>query len=236
MKTIKIFFVTVLACIASVSSFSQSLDEIVSKHIEAIGGKENWEKIKSIKMEGSMKMQGSEIKISILQVDDKATRQNITVMGMTGYSIITTTEGWSFMPFQGQTKPEPITAEDLKNSQDQLNIQEPFINYAELGKKLEFIGKEDVDGVECFKIKMTDKNDQVVTYFIDPDNYYIIKQIGKVKSNGKEFDNIISFGNYKKLDEGIVYPMSVGGGFGATEIVKLEINTPIDESEFKVQI
>ncbi len=236
MKTIKIFFVTVLACIASVSSFSQSLDEIVSKHIEAIGGKDNWEKIKTMKMEGLMKMQGSEIKISILMVDDKATRQNITVMGMTGYSIITTTEGWSFMPFQGQTKPEPITAEDLKISQDQLNIQEPFIGYAELGKKIEYLGKEDIDGTECFKIKLTDKNDQVITYYIDPENYYIVKQVGKVKSNGKEFENTVSFGNYKKLDEGIVYPMTMGGGFGETEIVKLEINTPIDESEFKVQI
>lgn len=236
MKTIKIFFVTVLACIASVSSFSQTLDEIVSKHIEAIGGKDNWEKIKTIKMEGIMKMQGSEIKIGILMVDDKATRQNITVMGMTGYSILTTTEGWAFMPFQGQTKPEPITAEDLKNSQEQLNIQESFINYAENGKKIEYLGKEDIDGTECFKIKMTDKNEQVITYYIDPENYYVIKQVSKIKSNGKEFENTVTFGNYKKLDEGIVYPMTMGGGFGETEIVKLEINTPIDDSEFKVQI
>lgn len=233
----KILFAVAIVCLISVQTYSQTLDEIVAKHIEAIGGKDNWAKIKTLRMEGTMKAQGAEIKILILQVDKKASRQNISAMGMTGYSILTTTDGWSFMPFQGQTKPEPITADDLKNSQDQLNLQESFINYEELGKKLEYLGKEDIDGTECFKIKMTDKNEQEVTYFIDPDNYYVIKQTNKIKSNGKEFENTVSFGNYKKLDEGIVYPMNVSSGFGGeTEVTKLEINVPIDEAEFKVQL
>jgi len=231
---IKLLLILSLAIFPFFTSQAQNVDEIVAKHIEAVGGKDNWSKIKSMKTEGVIKQQGMDIKITIMQIDQKAQRYNISLMGMTGYTIITTTEGWNYMPFQGQTKPEPFTEDDLKNAQDDLYLQDEFITYKDLGKKLEYVGKEDIDGVECFKLKMTDKNNQETTYYIDPSNYYVLKQTSKVKANGQEFENSTTFGDYKKLDEGIVVPMSLISGWGETQITKIEINPTIDEAEFKV--
>ena len=138
----------------SFASIAQTTDEIIAKHIEAIGGKDNWAKIKSLRTEGTIKAQGAEIKIISTQIDKKASRTDIALMGMNGYNILTTTEGWQFMPFQGQTKPEPMTADDVKTGQDELDIQDEFITYKQLGKKIENLGKDDVDGTECFKLKM----------------------------------------------------------------------------------
>ncbi len=217
----------------SIGAFAQTLDEIVAKHIEAIGGKKNWEKIKSIRSEGIMKAQGADIQMTITQIDKKAMRQDISVMGMVGYNIVTNTEGWTFMPFQGQMKPEAMTADDVKNAQEDLYIQDEFLTYKELGKKLEYIGKDDVDGTECFKLKMTSKDGMESTYYIDPSNYYVIKRTTKVKADGQEQEMDSFFSNFKKLDEGIVFPMNVVAGWGETEVVKLEINPKIDESIFK---
>lgn len=223
----------ILCSLTFFSMSAQTVDEIVTKHIEAIGGKDNWLKVKSLRLEISMKAQGAEIKLVRTQIDKKDMRMDISVMGMNGYSILTPTEGWNFYPFQGQTKPEPMTADDIKTSQDQLQLHDDFITYKDLGKKLEFIGKDDVDGTECLKLKMTDKDGQETTYFLDPENYYIIKQITKIKADGKEVEDVTSFSNYKKVPEGIVYAMSVAGGFGDMEVTKLEINPKIDESIFK---
>ena len=220
--------------VISLQAAGQNLDDIISKHIEAVGGKDNWAKLKTMKVEGLLKTQGLEIPITMIQVDKTAMRQNITVMGMTGYTIITPTEGWRFMPFQGQTKPEPITADELKISQDQLYLQDAFITYAELGKKIEYLGTEEMEGSECHKIKLTDKNEVESTYFIDSDNYLVIKQITKAKVNGQEFENAQVISNYKKLEEGIMFPMSISGNFGGIEFQKIEINIPVDEAEFKV--
>lgn len=236
MKNKLFLFTAVLFSFSFFSLSAQSIDEIVSKHIDAIGGKDSWSKVKSLRMEIALKAQGAEIKLIRTQVDKKNMRMDISVMGMNGYSILSPTEGWSFMPFQGQTKPEPMTADDVKTSQDQLELQDDFITYKDLGKKLEFIGKDDVDGTECLKLKMTDKNGQETSYFLDPENYYIIKQITKIKADGKELEDITSFSNYKKLPEGIVYAMSVSGGFGDMEVTKLEINPIIDESLFKPKL
>jgi hypothetical protein len=234
MKNFKRNLSIAVLSLTSAVLFSQNMDEIVKNHIEAIGGKENWAKVKSLKMESSIKANGADIKITIYQVDKKAMRQNIALMGMEGYSILTTTEGWNYMPFQGQTKPEAMTADDVKKSQDGLNLQDDFITYKELGKKLELFGKDDVDGTECFKLKMTDKDKSETTYYIDPTSYHIIKKTEKMTMDGKEVENSMTFSNYKKLPEGIVYPFTVGGGFGSTDISNLTINPNLDDNLFKV--
>jgi hypothetical protein len=229
----KIISTLAIVCL-SISSFAQNVDEIVKKHIEAIGGKENWSKVKSLKTTGSMKAQGAEILITMTQVDKTASRQDITLMGMNGYSILTKTEGWNFMPFQGQTKPEPITADDVAKGQEELNLMPDFLTYKEEGKKLEYISKDDVDGTECFKLKMTSKDKKETTYYIDPSTYYIIKETNKVTINGKEIENSSTMSNYKKQDCGIVYPFSIGGGWGELEVTALEVNPKVDESIFKI--
>lgn len=233
MKNLKSILALAAFSIMSSGLFAQTTDEIVKKHIEAIGGKDNWAKVKTMKTEMTMKANGAEIKVTLFQVDKKAMRQNIALMGMEGYSILTNTEGWSYMPFQGQTKPEPMTADDVKKAQDGLNLQNEFITYKELGKKLEFIGKDDVDGTECFKLKMTDKEGIESTFFIDPSNYYVIKETKKMTINGKEMENSTSYGNYKKTEIGIVYPYSIIGGWGESEVTSLSINPTIDETLFK---
>lgn len=226
---------TVAIAFLSLASIAQTTDEIVAKHIEAVGGKANWDKVKSMRTEGLIKAQGAEIKITNTQIDKKASRSDIAVMGMNGYNILTTTEGWNYMPFQGQTKPEPITADDVKTGQDGLELQDEFFTYKQLGKKLENLGKDDVDGTECFKLKLIDKTGKETTYYIDQTDYFIIKQTNKINANGKEMENSTSYSNYKKTDAGVFIAMNIGSGFGDMEITKIEINPKIDESIFKIK-
>ena len=231
----KLILLFIAINIAAVSGQAQNIEEICNKHIAAMGGLENWSKVQSLRMIGKVKAQGAEITVTISQINKKAMRQDIEVMGMKGYYFVTNTEGYSFMPFQGQTKPEPMTADDVKSSQDELYIHDDFITYKDLGKKIELIGKDEVDGTECFKIKMTDKEGQETTYFIDSESYFVIKQVSKVKANGQEVENSSTFGDYKKTPEGVVFPMSIMGGFGDTQMTKIEINPSIDESIFKIK-
>jgi hypothetical protein len=213
-------------------SVAQTAEEIAAKHVEAIGGAANWKKINSIVMDASMKAQGADIKITRTHVNDKAMRMDISAMGMNGYQILTQKEGWSFMPFQGQAKPEPMTPDDIKSSQDQLSIWDEFITYKDLGKKLEYIGKDDLEGTECLKLKMTDKEGQETTFWLDPNNYYTLQETQKIKANGQEAEVTTVYSNYKKTEEGIVYSFSNSGNWGDIEINKITINPKIDESIF----
>jgi hypothetical protein len=230
----KKFLLSILATMIIGFAFAQDLtaDQIVNKYIDAIGGKAAWSKVNSLVMTGTVKTQGAELAIKMTVVDKKGMRQEFTLNGMTGYQIITPDSGWNFSPFRGQKIPEPITADDLKQGQDQLDVQGNLIDYAAKGHKIELLGKDDVDGVEAYKLKETLKSGKEETIYIDPQSFLIIRDVTKQKANGQETEVKTDLSNYQKLPEGIVVPMSVKLPFGELTITDVKVNGNVDPNIF----
>jgi hypothetical protein len=225
---------TLVFVLAVVAMQAQSIDEIVKKHVEAIGGEANWRKVKNFVMKGNIKANGADVSLTTTLVDAKGMRVDMDIFSMKNWVIMTTTEGWTYMPIQGQTKPEAMTAEDIKSTKDELHILDPFITYKEMGKKIEFVGKDDMEGVECLKLKLTNKDGVETSYWIDPTNYYTLKSVMKATINGKEEEQESTFSNYKKhAESGIVFPMTTNSMMGDMEITSLEVNAKLDDNIFK---
>lgn len=230
----KIFYFLLVLLTMNMIAPAQTVDEIISKHIEAIGGKEKLLELQTVVSEGNFTFQGMDIPVTIYQSHNKGARVEINVMGMTGYIINTPTEGWTFMPFQGMTAPEAMAADLVKEGTDQLDLQGPLLNYAEKGHTVEYLGKEDFEGTECFKLKAVLKGGTELTLFIDPSNYYLIKQIIKSKAAGQETDQVQTFSNFQKTPEGLVFAFDqTGFGPGEISFTKIEVNKPIEETKFK---
>lgn len=230
----KIIYLVALFFAINTNTSAQTVDEIIGKHIEAIGGKEKLLGLKSLVMEGSFAVQGMDIPVTIYQSHNVGSRVEINVMGMSGYIINTPTDGWTFMPFQGMAAPEAMAADLVKEGADQLDLQGPLLNYAEKGHKVEFLGKEDFEGTECLKLKAMLKGGSELTIFIDPSNYYIIKQVVKSKAAGQENDQVQVFSNFQKTPEGIVFAFDqTGFGPGEISYKTIQVNKPIDETKFK---
>jgi hypothetical protein len=223
-----------LAAIATTTfSFAQTADEIIDKHYAAIGGKDKWSKLTSTVQDAEMNMQGTEVKLKMYNEHKKAMKIEISLMGMTGYQLMTDKEGWGYMPFQGQMKAEPMTKEQVEKGLPDLDIQGDFLNYKEKGSTVEYIGKEDLDGTDCFKLKLTLKNGKISNYYLDASNYYIIKVTSKMEVDGKEVESATELGNYQKTPEGYVFPMSISGPQGPFKVTKVEVNTKIDTKVFE---
>jgi hypothetical protein len=217
-------------------SIAQTADEIVAKHISAIGGTDNWKKINNMRQEATLSVQGMDIPVVITALHNKATKQEYTVMGMTGYSIITSEGGWNFNPMQGQTKPEPITQDELKYGKDNLDLQGDFVDYKAKGHAIQLMDKEDIEGVECLKVKLTRKSGNESIFFFDPKTYYIVRTSSKMSANGQEVESVVNMSNYQKLPEGIViaYTIESTAVPAPITVTKVIVNGKIDEAVFKV--
>lgn len=229
----KRLFLSLLVMASAFTVKAQTADEIIAKHIAAIGGADNWKKVNSMKMEGVLQVQGAEVNVTVTVLHGKGMRQDISVMGMTGYEIVTPTEGWDFMPFQGQTEPEAKTPEELAEAQDNLDAQGELIDYAAKGHKVELLEMEDVEGTKCYKLKVTKKGGSVSTLYFDPKSYYIIQSKSIQKANGQEMEVTTSFSNYEKMPEGIVVAKSMTLPFGEMNMTKITVNPVVEESFFK---
>ena len=124
MKYMKIAIISLLlASTIYVPVKAQTADEIIQKHITAIGGADNWKKINTVKMSATSSANGTEIPITLTIQQGKGMKVEFTFSGMTGYTIITDKTGWNYNPFGGSTKAEVIPEEAVTQSQDQLDIQ-----------------------------------------------------------------------------------------------------------------
>jgi hypothetical protein len=233
MSAIKLLLAGCIAIASFTATKAQTADEIVKKYIDAIGGADNWKKVTSIRTEGSFNVQGNDVSVTITKLNGKGMRQDIAVGGMAGYIIVTPTAGTTFLPFQGQTDPQPMPADALKDAQDALDAQGVLLDYKTKGHTVELAGKETIDGAECYKLKVTLASGKVLTDYINTKTNYLVRYSAKNHSNGQEVEQTVSFSNFQKQPEGIFVPMTITQQYGDVTISKVEINKPVDESIFK---
>lgn len=222
----------------STSSYAQNAQEIVAKHIEALGGKEKLQSINSIFIEGVAVMDnGTEIDAKLWKVYDRLFRQDVTIGGSPAVTIVTPGRGWVSNP-QTNGVFKSLSSDRLKALQPQIDPAGPLADYAAKGSQVDFAGRDTVRGIPCYRIRLTCPMGQSVTYFIDAKTYYIIRETGKggmmcavLENNTTPGGEIcIDFSNYKKTPEGYIFPYTiVTNAFGAKmNIKKVEINHNVD--------
>ncbi len=235
MKRVKILCIVIASAISFQSAKAQTVDEIIGKYETAMGGKDKMLSLKTVKMTGNLGVQGIDVGIVVTAAQGIGTRTDISVPGMgEGFQIMSKSKGWNYMPFQGQTAPQEVPADQVKTSQSQLDIQGPLVNYMEKGSQAELLGKEIVDGSETYKIKLTNKEGKVSTYFIDAKSFYRIKSIAKVKAPEGEMDMETSYSDFKKTEDGYIFPFSQTNPRGTIVFSSIEVNKPVDEKIFQV--
>jgi outer membrane lipoprotein-sorting protein len=216
--------------------FAQTADELIDKNIKAQGG-EKLKAMKSVRMTGNMKMGPIEAPFTISKARPEKVRMEFTVQGMTGTQAYDGTTGWAVMPFMGKTDPEKLAGDQLDDIKETADFDGPMVDYKAKGNKVESLGKVDVEGTPAYKLKITRKNGNEETVYLDADNFLEIKSEGKRKIQGQEAETETTLGNYKEVD-GVLFPTQienhVKGREGAQTITinKIEVNPTIDAATF----
>lgn len=229
---------TLAAAFVASALAAQSLDEILAKHFEALGGKEKIAAIQTAKMTGRQVFGPQEVPVTVYWKRPDKVRMEFTVQGLTGVQAYDGKEAWMVMPFLGKTEPEGMTGDDLKEIQQQADlIDGPLMDWQAKGHQVELLGKETVEGTEAWKLRLTRKGGDVSTVWLDAEAMLEIKSEGKRKRGDQEMDVEASMGDYKEVG-GVLFAHSYesrpkGAPQGATITVeKIELGVDLPDALF----
>jgi hypothetical protein len=240
MKLKKLFAAIFFLLIAS-ASIAQTVDAIVDNYTKAMGGKEKLDKLKTIKLTGNIDI-GPDMKapFTIYVVDGKKMRFEMELQGMKMIQALNVDSGWYIQPWGGKTDPERMSPEEVRNAKDQADIGGPLFDYKKKGNTVELIGKEDMEGTDTYKLRVTKKSGDVSYIFLDATSYLQLKETSKHKFKDKEVESASLSSNYKSVD-GIMFPFTMeerasgdASQGQAMNIDKIEVNPVVDESIFKM--
>ncbi|MCP2604678.1 hypothetical protein NLC29_00785 [Candidatus Aminicenantes bacterium AH-873-B07] len=219
-------------------AYSQTVEEIISKNIETRGGLKKIKSIKTMKMTGKVFAAGFEMPMVLWAKRPNMSRMEAIFQDQKIIQAYDGEKAWQINPFMGSNEPQEVKglqAEDLKERSD---FDGPLIDYKKKGHKIEYLGKEDLEGTEVYKLKVTLKTGKIIYIYLDTEYCIELKQSSTIDYQGTEYLVETIFGDYKEVD-GIMIPHSIESRInGQTQaqitIEKVEFNIEIEDSIFKM--
>ena len=232
---------TILAALALLApaARAQTVDEIIARNVEALGGMDKLQSVKTLRSTATLKMGSFQAAVEAENKRPDKVRQEFILQGLAQVSAYDGKTGWQVNPFQGRKDPELLSADDTKGLQVDADIDGPLVNYKQKGSVAELVGRDSVEGTDCYKIKLTLKNGDVRYYYLDAESYMVIKLETQTIIRGSLQERETYYGDYEKVD-GIYYPFASESGQKdqpdrvQVTLDKIEVNVPLDDSRFAV--
>jgi hypothetical protein len=233
-------FLLALAALAfcGAHASAQTADEIVAKFVKTVGGMEKIQAVKSLRRTGKYNGGGG-FEAVVIEENKRPNlvRQEILIQGMTGVTAYDGKSGWKIEPWNGKKDAEGLSEEEMKGIIEDSDLDGPLINHQQKGIKVEYIGTDEVEGTDTFKLKVTMANGDVRFYYMDTDYFVPIKIDTKrmIRGAEREFETIL--GDYKEVN-GWYLPFSIESGVKGSQFKskvtyeKIEANVALEDARF----
>jgi len=233
MRSFKSMLSAAAFVVAGFAANAQTADEVVNKHLDALGGKDKLAGITSMITEVGVSSQMGESSAKSTVLVGKGYKTEMDMNGQQMVSAITDKGGWAINPMQGggaQAMPD----DQYKGMTNTLYV-DPFLDYAAHGDKVELQGTDGDD----YKVLLTTKDNAATTYYINKNTYLIDKLVRSINMMGQDMDITMTFSDYKKNDYGITAANTIETAYGTMfsmtmKVKKITVNPQVDPAIFEM--
>ena len=227
-----------LVLLATPEETPLTVDEVVQKHVEALGGAAKLNAIQSLVVTGTAFILGeTEAPLTIQVKRPNLMRLEMTFQGRKVVQAFDGTTAWTINPVVS-SEPKQSSDEDTRAAQESSDfIGGNLVDYKSKGNTVELVDKEALDGVSVYKLKITKKNGSIEYDYLDAKSFLPVRTEGRRTQLGQEILYESKIADYKPV-EGVLMPFSLTqlvNGRLAMEITveKMDANVPLDTAFFK---
>lgn len=233
-----LFSILVLSLITITSARSQTVDEILGKYFESIGGIEKVKSVNTLKMIGVLPTPQGEFDFELAQKTPNMIKITVTVMGQTmvpqAYDGNT---GWMLNPFTGSNTPEKLPDDQTKALMDEAEFEDPFIDYAKKGHAVTYEGTGEVDGINCFILKLVKnkgiaEKENTSDYYFDGDSYLPL-MVKQTPENGQMAGQevMVYFSDYQDAGDGLIKAYTMDSRIDGQSVQMIKFKTIVVNEE-----
>ena len=229
MKTTFLLMILFMSFAPGLQAQELTIEQILEKYYRA-GNFDKLRQVNSIIMTGSI-VQQDLMPVKITRVRPDKYLMEFDVADMTAYQVYDGQIAWMTAPWTGNAAPQLLPADritDLKNRADMEGI---LFNWKEKGHTLELAGKDTVDGIPAYKIKVTRKDGGIEYHSIDVTGFMLLKRLSFRKAGGKEVTVENYYRQYRKVD-GIPFAFAIetnnGGRVNEIQFESVVLNQQVD--------
>jgi outer membrane lipoprotein-sorting protein len=220
---------------------AQTVDDIIATNLRSKGGLEKLKATNTVRMTGSVvarDMTGRDLTGTMTMV---AKRPNLMRrdVDIGGQRIVNAFDGSTLWMAIGTAAPQQVPNTQNAYSAQDAEFDSVFVDYKEKGHKIELVGKEAVDGVPVYHLKVTKKGGPPQDYYLDAETS-LEKKISVTGRgpDGSQMINVTEFSDYRSVDGGMV-PFVLkqrqnGTIIATTTLDKAEFNVSVDDAFFKM--
>lgn len=231
MKNLVLFGIFVLFLVAVQFAGGRTIDEIIEKYIRAKGGLDKLDAIQSIYMEGIIIWMGITSFIKIVALQNQLTPTTFNMQWR-----ITDQQNSLLAPEHFNTN-AVLLNDIIAAMQTEVFLAPPLINHLAKGNKAVLVGKDVIEGVACYKLKLTSNEGDIIFYWINKEDFLIVQSSFEISEAAtvKNKSLLTRYNNYKPANE-ILFAYSIAiqmNGLNennAVEIIvsTIKINQPVE--------
>jgi len=211
-----------------------SVDEIVAKHLDAIGGLERLKDIQTMKKVAKVTMQGRETTTTMYFKRPNMSRQETTVDGKQVINAFDGTTPWIINPHTGFNRPVAVSGAQAASIREDSSFDSPLVDYKSRGTIIDYVGKEPLGEGEAHHLRVTSASRQVRHLYLDATTYLELKLAADV--GGAKLEQLSS--DYRDV-EGVkvahhLKTMVNGAVQAEMQLESVEFNLPLETALFRM--
>ena len=211
-----------------------SAEDIVAKHLDAMGGLERLKDIQTMKKVAKVTMQGRKTTTTMYFKRPNMSRQELQIDGQTVINAFDGTTAWIINPLTGFNRPVTVSGAQAASIREDSSFDGPLVDYKSRGMLIDYVGREPLGEGEAHHLRVTSASRQVRHLYLDATTYLEVKLAAEVQ--GSKLEQLSS--DYRDVDGVKVahhLKTVVNGAVQAEmQLESVEFNLPIESALFRM--